>query len=54
MTPTDEEGKARPTEVMQELVQAAHQAHTRKALDNIKVSCRTLSRNTKTHVFQVS
>lgn len=38
MTPTDEEGKARTQEQMQELVQAAHQAHTRKALDNIKVT----------------
>lgn len=38
MPPTDEEGKARAPEVMQELLQAGHQSHTRKALTSIKVT----------------
>ena len=35
--PTDEEGKTRTPEKMTELVQEAHQAHTKKALNGLKV-----------------
>ncbi len=38
INPTDEEGKSRTGEKMTELVQEAHQAHTKKALNGLKVS----------------
>ena len=37
INPTDEEGKSRTAEKMTELVQEAHQAHTKKALNGLKV-----------------
>lgn len=37
INPTDEEGKSRTPEKMTELVQEAHQAHTKKALNGLKV-----------------
>lgn len=36
INPTDEEGKSRTPEKMTELVQEAHQAHTKKALNGLK------------------
>jgi len=37
INPTDKEGKSRTPEKMTELVQEAHQAHTKKALNGLKV-----------------
>jgi hypothetical protein len=37
INPTDEEGKSRTPEKMTELVQEAHQAHTKKALNGLQV-----------------